>query len=223
MMRATSFSISGGARKRLPCARESMRVVLATLAMVAFLQAGFEALRVDMSRGDIERALKLARAPEQTRARFHAPYITRLDDATVEEVQVVTEFRRYVLTAEQQLALGRWMFAQGTREAEEALRPWKGRLSILVRFRFHPQNNLDGIPPYESVLGDPAVAPLDVIRTPINAARSRVRGDLSTPLLGATIETVFSAAGAGQGKRPLTIRLTGRDVKHIELDLSVLE
>jgi hypothetical protein len=200
-----------------------LRHWLGGLAVVASLQPGLEAFKVVMSRSDIERALKLAQAPDATRAGFHARYVTHLDDATVQEVQVVTEFRRYVLTAEQQIGLGRWMFAQGTREAEEALRAWKGRLSIVVRFRFHPQNNLDGIPPYECALGDPAVPPVDVIRTPINALPSGRRGDVSAPLMGATIETVFNAATAGQGNRPFTIRLAGRDVKRIDVDLSVVE
>jgi hypothetical protein len=199
------------------------RNLLAAMALVASLPTGFDALRVDMSRGDIERALKLAQAPEPTRARFHALYITRFGDPTIEEVQVVTEFRRYVLTAEQQIGQGRWMFAQGTREAEEALRPWKGRLSIVLRLRFHPQNNLDGIPPYECVLGDPAVESLDVIRTPINAPRSSANRSASTALLGATIETVFSASRAGQGNGPIAIRLAGQELKRVDIDLSVLE
>src|SRR5205814_1405981 len=78
---------------------------------------------------DIERAMRLAQERPDKRDEFHSPYIVRLlNDATVEMIDIITEFRRYVLTAEKELNLGHWLFAQGTQEAEAAVQPWRGRL-----------------------------------------------------------------------------------------------
>lgn len=197
--------------------------VLTGVAMVALLQTQFQAFKPELTRADVERALKLAQAREDARARFHAPYITRVDDATLEQVEVVTEFRRYVQRTEHELSLGRWIFAQSPKDAEDALRPWRGRLSVVARLRFHPQNTLGAIPLYECTVGEPAVAPLEVIRTPIHARLSGARGDFSAPLLGATVETVFSAATIGQGKRPVILMLDGRELKRVTVDFSTIE
>ena len=91
----------------------------------------------------------------------------------VEQIEVVTEFRRYVLNAEEQLRLGNWLFAHSVRDAREKLRPWRERVSLVARLRFHPHNTLIGIPPYDIAIGRPDLAPVNVIRTPINALAVR--------------------------------------------------
>ena len=166
--------------------------------------------------------MKLAAGPADARARFHAPYVMRLDDPLVEQVEVITEFRRYVLKTEEEITRGNWMFSQRHQEARQTLRLWQRRLSIVARLRFHPQNNFVSVPPYEIVVAAPDVQPLDVIRTPIQAMLSGKPGD-SAPLLGATIEAIFDAASVGELARPVRIALAGQDVKRVTIDFSKLE
>jgi hypothetical protein len=195
---------------------------LTAAAMVLLLQGDIRALTPALRDKDIERALKLAQARDEIRAQFHAPYIVHVNDATLEQVEVVSEFRRYVLTAEEKLRMGNWLFARSIRDAQEALKPWRGRLSLVARLRFHPQNALSTIPPYV-VTVVPDVEPLNVVRTPINAPLSGRRGDFSAPLMGATIEVVFDAAAVGQTKRPVIVWLPGQEVARVTVDFTRLE
>lgn len=201
------------------CAR-ALRVGV-TLAVL--LQSDLRAIVLAPDSSDILRAMRLAREPKETRARFHAPYIFKLDDATVEQIEVITEFRRYVQTAEEQLRLGNWLFAQGTREAQDALRPWRGRLSIVARLRFHPQNVLVSIPPYEIQAGGPAVTVLNVTRTPINGLLATAPAGTFAPMTGAIIEAVFDAASIGQTVRPVSVRLAEQELARMMIDFAKLE
>jgi hypothetical protein len=201
------------------CAR-ALRVGV-TLAVL--LQSDLRAIVLAPDPSDILRAMRLARESEQTRARFHAPYVFKLDDATVEQIEVITEFRRYVQTAEEQLRLGNWLFAQGTRDAQDALRPWRGRLSIVARLRFHPQNTFVSIPPYDIAVGDPAVTALNVTRTPINGLLATAPTGTFAPMTGAIIEVVFDAASIGQKARPVSARLAEHELARVMIDFAKLE
>jgi hypothetical protein len=184
---------------------------------------GARAIATALIDKDIDRALKLAQAVEQKRAAFHAAYIVRVDDAVVEQVEVVTEFRRYVLSAEEQLRLGNWLFVHSVRDAREKLRPWRDRVSLVARLRFHPHNTLMAIPPYDITIGRTDLLPVNVIRTPIHALPSGRPGDFSAPLMGATIEAVFDARSVGQVGRPVSVSLAARAVASVPIDFARLE
>jgi hypothetical protein len=201
------------------CAR-ALRVGV-TLAVL--LPSHGRAIVLSPGTGDVLRAMRLAQESEEKRVQFHAPYIFVLDAATVERIEVVTEFRRYVLTAEEQLKLGNWLFAQGTRDAQDAVRPWRGHLSIVARLRFHPQNAFVSIPPYEIVVGGAGVTALNVIRTPINGLLSNTPAGTFAPMIGATIDGVFDAASIGQRPRPVSVRLAEQDLAHVTIDFARLE
>jgi hypothetical protein len=196
---------------------------LTAIAMAILLHGDVCAIATDLSQKDIERALKLAQAPEQKRAQFHAAYLVRVNVATVEQIEVATGFRRCVLIAEEQLRLGNWLFAHSVREAQEKLRPWRDRVSLVARLRFHPQNTLISIPPYEITVGRPDLAPLSVVRMPINALLSGRRGDFNAPLIGATIEAVFDARSIGQTARPVGVSLAAQVVASVTIDFARLE
>jgi hypothetical protein len=197
-------------------------LVCVTIALV--LQSTVAAINVAPRLADIDRAMKLAQERPDKREQFHSPYIVRLlNDPTVDVIDVITEFRRYVLTAEKELNLGHWLFAQGTREAQAALQPWRGLLSMVARIRFHPHNTLTSVPAYDVMIGHPDLAAVDVVRTPISALPSGKRRDVSTPLTGATIEAVFDAATVGQAVRPVTVRLAGQEVARVTIDFARLE
>jgi hypothetical protein len=191
-------------------------------------QAALGAIDLTFTDLDAERAIGIATDSEAVRMRFHAPYIIEVGDATVERVEVITEFRRLVLTAEDHLKLGNWLIARGGydrqgRTMKDALLPWKGRVSISVRLRFHPQNTYGELPPSESVLGEPPIASLDVIRTPIHAIASGDRPGSFSPLMGAVVETVFDAAIVGQRNASIRVMVSGQEVTRLTVDFSRLE
>lgn len=196
--------------------------VLAAVTMAILLQGDVRAIATVLNDKDIDRALKLAQAPEQKRAQFHAAYIVRVNDAVLEQIEVVTEFRRYVLSAEEQLRLGNWLFAQSVRGVQEKLRPWRERVSLVARVRFHPQNTLAVMPPYDITIG-PDLAPVNVVRTPITALLSGRPGDFNTPLMGAKIEAVFDVRSVGQTARPVSVSLAAQAIASVTIDFARLE
>ena len=212
-------------------AQRSRRLRLVSCMLVGFSltiysNAGVRATNLALTAQDIERALKIAAGPREARARFHAPYVISLNDATVEQVEVVTEFRRYVITAEEQASLGNWIVAQGGSDLaghtlKGMLLPWKDKLSIKARLRFHPQNTFSEIPPAECVIGgSPPIRPLNTIRSPINALLS---GQPFAPLMGAVVETVFDATAVGQTTRPVGIAMNGQELKRLPIDFGRLQ
>ncbi len=199
--------------------------IAASLACVLSTPA-IRALNVSLSRADVERALSLARRSEPERARFHAPYVIDVNDPFVEQVQVVTEFRRYVLITEDRIARGDWMFSQGVLKANEALGSFRGRVTIVARLRFNPLNAYVDLPSCEIVvLGAPSPEALDTRTTPITSEPFRVgKGrEKATTLLGAVAETDFDAAAIGQTRRPILVLLGGRELKRLEIDFGRLE
>jgi hypothetical protein len=199
------------------------------LCLAGILSAGIDggAIIFALSDGDIARALKIATESEQVRARFHAPYFIPVNDATIEQVEVITEFRRYAMAAEEQVRLGNWILAQGGsglsgRGIKDMVRPWKGRVSIRTRLRFHPQNAYGEIPPIENLVGEPPIAALDVIRTPITAPASGPKPG-AQPLMGAVIESVYDAASLGQTSQPIRILLNAQEIKRLTVNLSRLD
>lgn len=197
--------------------------IVAGVAIAILLQGDVRAVATVVADKDIERALKLAQAYEQKRALFHAPYLVRVNDATVDEIEVITEFRRYVLTTQEQLRQGNWLFAQGVRNVKEQLRPWRERLSLVARLRFHPQNTLMMVPLYDMTIGQPAVVPVDIVRTPITALLSGKKGDFNTPLMGATIEAIFDTRSLDPAARVVSVLLAGQPVASVTIDFATLE
>jgi hypothetical protein len=102
------------------------------------------ALTEQLTDRDISSALAVATGPEAARTLFHAPYILPVKDATIEQLEVITEYRRFVLAAEDELKAGNWMMARGGydpkgRSLKDLLKPSAGQVSIRARLRFHPQ------------------------------------------------------------------------------------
>jgi len=94
------------------------------------------AIDLPLGRRDMERALALARWPhsDAERERFHRQYLVGVNGPTVEnwaveQVEVITEFRRLALIAEEHARVNDMFGRAGVQEAEQALRPWLGRLS----------------------------------------------------------------------------------------------
>lgn len=186
------------------------------VVVVAVASAGVSALQVDIGRLEIERAIQLGRRGGDDLERFHRQYTIQVGNPTLQSFEVITEFRRVVLWAESRERLGERLF--NPRDAEEHLRPWRGRLSIVAHVRFHPQNRYVAVPPYEMSLSGPRgtadILPLEMKRLPLYA---------DTTLIGADIEGIFTAAPIAQSKPAVVLRLPPSQVAAATVDFSSLQ
>jgi len=205
-------------------------VVSLALALALGTFARLCALDVSLSQQDIERALASARSSEAERARFHSRYRFPLNDATVPQVEVITEFRRVVIAGEDRLRQGDWMFTQGTRAAEAAVRTWRGQLAIVAQLRFNPLNTYVSIPSLDIMLGDPlaegALAPLAAHTTPQYSPPFPVVGKkdvMTSSLVGAVVETDFPASAIGQTKRRVSVLMEGKELTRTTIDFASIE
>lgn len=202
-----------------------MRNLAVSSAFVMFgliAMPSLSAIDLDVTTQDVERALSIARGPDRDRARFHAPYIQTLTTLGVDSVEVVSEFRRYVLTAEDRIRQGDRVFGFSSSLAQQALAPWKTRVAIVARLRFHPQNNYITIPPAEIALEGNERALVGVRTDPI-LALPLPDPTVGTPVLGAVVEGVFDALAVGQGVREFVVRLARKELARVRFDLSALD
>ena len=181
-----------------------------------------DALLVSLDRADIRRALDLAQWPrtDQDRARFHARYIVRIGSAPVQQtsvdtIETITEFRRMVLIAEEHARIND-TFARGGRiqEAEEALRLYRGRLSVVaVSLK---KKHVTAVPDIDLAFADPnAPRAVDLRRAPIHA--------LDGTLIGADIEAIFTSASIGQTTHIAAVRLGDAGLARTAIDFRNLD
>ena len=192
--------------------------------MVMALGLSVGAINLNVTAADIERALILARGRDVDRARFHSPYISNLDQPFVQRVEIITEFRRVVLLAEERLEKGDRMFAYSGRMAAEALSPWRNRVAIRAQLRFHPQNTYVDLPAIVFTLDGPSGEKsfIGLRKDPINALATGEPGE-RIPIMGAFAEAVYDASLIGQTRRIVSIRIDGKDVAKTNLDFGAVE
>lgn len=197
---------------------------LAVMAALLVAPGRLGALSGALTTQDIQRALTLGRSSERERAKFHARYILPLQSSIVHQFEIITEFRRYVLKTEERGRLGDWLFSQGVRGAQEALRPWQGRVSVAAQLQFDPLNTYISVPPFVLLVGgNPEVAPLEGRITPIWSLPPQTRNRRSTHLVGATIQLDFDALSLGQAERPVSVILDGHELARVTIDFAALE
>ncbi len=192
------------------------------LLVVVLLVVPMAAVDLDVTPQDVERALSIARSRDSERARFHAAYIRHLDTASIEKVEVVTEYRRVVLMAEERARKGDRMFGYSVSLATQAVGPWKRRVSVVARLRFHPQNNYVTVPGVDISLDGNASALIGVLREPVLSLPSSDPGD-RLPVLGAVVEGVFDAEAVGPGVREFAIRVDHREIARVRFDLDEID
>jgi hypothetical protein len=200
-----------------------MAAIGALAVALAVSAGGMAAIEVDLTRAEVERALKLARGTEAQRAQFHAPYRIPTADAFVERLEVITEFRRAVLIAEERVAAGEWAFGISPRSVEDALKPWRRKISIRTHIRFHPQNVYPMTPQIEiSVgVGRDQLVPLRTHTDPQYAAATRGAG--TAPLVGAVAETDFDAGTATPRTLDVSVRVQGGTELHRLVDFGTMK
>jgi hypothetical protein len=200
---------------------KSLALVLVSIALAA---STVRAIDLDVTTAKVEAALKLARAPEAARAAFHKAYLFPVDDATVQSLEVITEWRRLVKIAEARTAGGDHFFSSDTKAAEEAIRPWRRKVAVLLQLRFHPQNVFLLAPPVEvSVVGPSGIVPsvavhIDTIFAP-GSGRPRER----LAVAGAMVEAVFDAEVVGQTAGRVVVRLQDQQLASVPVDFGRLD
>ena len=198
-----------------------MRCLCCVLTAMATAIGG-EALDLDVTILDMERGLAIARATDNERASFHAPYIHKVDTPFVESIEVVSEYRRVVLIAEEHIRKGDRLFAYSTTLTQKAVSPWKSRLSLVARMRFHPHNTYVDVPDVDLVLPGKEQARIGVLKEPIMGFAGEP-GSGRVPVLGAIVEGVFDAAALGDGTYEFIVRLDRKDVSRTTFNLATLQ
>lgn len=192
-----------------------MRLVCAAVAVI-----------VSMSGSDIERALALARSRDSERQQFHSRYVFNLPDPTVTQIEIITDFRRLELIAEDHVLRGDSMFTRGVRDGENALAPTRGTVTIRAQLRFSPLNTFVALPDYALAVGTtPGVlVPIDTHSTPqfSNPFKNR-DGKTVASLVGATLESSVPSENIGQASRPVVVTLDGSEIARASVDFGRLD
>ena len=198
----------------------ALAAIVLSLAVMGAGQPALDALEVDMSAPDIERALRLARWPasDADRARFHGRYVFRIDGPVIgnlqlESIEIVTEFRRTELMAEEHVRINDMFGRAGLSEVTKALEPWRGLVFVVARVRLMSAGRLVGLPPIDVALDSVPVRG-DVRRT--NISNDEV-------LAGGLIETPFDAQSVGQMTRSVVVRWNGRTLGGARVDFRALD
>lgn len=103
----------------------------------------------------VDTALAIGRrGSEPERAAFHRPYRMTLGVPPVDDVEIITPFRRIALIAEERRLAGDLAFGQ--KQALAVARDAAGQLEIRVEISLHPLNTYVGLPDYGIALRTPS-------------------------------------------------------------------
>lgn len=190
--------------------------LLGSVVFAALASAGFGGIELDVAA--IQSAQRMARSSAANRSRFHAPYLLPGTPDTIERLEVITEYRRMVLITEERLAAGDWSFSNDTRAAGAAIRPWKDKLAIRARIRFHPHNTYATPPTISIVIGESPNA-----HQPIQLKTDQEYGFGDKPaLMGMVVEASFDAPAVGPRVVPVIVFGPGTAEVRRTLDLATL-
>jgi hypothetical protein len=167
--------------------------------------------------GLVEFALRVARGSTAERVAFHAGYRSVAGDPGIDRVEVITELRRLVLLAETHAGTDGWRDA---RDAADALEPYRGRLTVEARIRFHPQNGYLAVPRLDVNLASASTMQpaIDIFVEPIHGPGTSVP-EGPPAIVGAVVETTF-AAPASRGVHTLVIHVDNVYLLLATLDLT---
>jgi hypothetical protein len=204
-------------------ARSLPFVAAALLLMPAPVSAVTEVL----SDREIAHALSIANGSDATRALFHAHYLIAVDDPLIEHLEIITEFRRFVLAAEDELKSGNWTMARGGydskgRTLKDLLAPLVGQVSIRARLRFHPHNSYVTLPAFDILLGAPTLLPINAVRTP-HITRANGEPGTRDVIDGATVEVFYNAPTIADRTLPVRLVFEGKELARVSVDFSRVE
>jgi hypothetical protein len=211
--------------KCVPDRRSCLQIVRVVIVALLAGSAQAAAVNLRLTPDDIQRALTLARWPtsDAERLRFHERYVLTVNSPTIEyfavqKVEVITEFRRLELIAEEHARINDTFGRGGLRDVEAALAPWRGLVTIVVTLIFDSTKYITGVPAVDMVLEGPTlIAPLDTAREGLYGGGDR------PSLIGGIVRSTFDAASIGQAVRPVFIHRGGKPIARPAIDFATLE
>jgi hypothetical protein len=189
-------------------------------------QAAVNAIDVQLTLQDIQRATELARFPNRDadRAQFHKRYTFAVNSPVVgyfavETIEVITPFRRMELIAEEHARINDLFARGGLQDAEEALKPWRDRVSVVAHLRFDSTKVIPGVPEAEVTLEGPDL----VFPLAIKGSGVYTRTGDQTWLTGGIVEAAFDVLEVGQTMRPVVLRWNGKEVARVAVNFAAME
>jgi hypothetical protein len=200
-----------------------VRIALCAV-LVALMFRCATAVEFDLTPSRIQAAIALAREPDSARAAFHAPYVLSGNTPVIDHIEIVTEFRRIVTLCEARIADGDPLFTHNLVAVQNAMRPFKNRVSIVAHLRFHPQNAYVVAPNVDVLMLNQLtpVSRLDM-RTDTQFGFGSGKSGERLPVFGATAEAVYDAADVGQTYRTIVVRIDDKDVARMTVDLARIQ
>jgi hypothetical protein len=200
------------------------RVGVVATASFILASLNVSAIVTPLTRADMERATGLARWPrsDADRARFHRPYVTSLTGVTtdffsIRTVEVITEFRRLELIAEEHARANDNFARGGLRDAEEAIRPWEGSVWIVATLDLTAHNRyVHGSPDVDIVIG--GQKPI----APTNARITNMYGSEGA-LIGWKVDAAFNADQLKNRRGPVLVRFNRHELTRIAVDFTQLD
>jgi hypothetical protein len=201
---------------------------LTVLCLIASI-APSSALLVTVSRYDLERALAIARWPttDRERARFQEAYTFPVDGrpvgyAVLSGIEVITEFRRVELLAEAHMRANDLWGRGGIQDVEDAIKPFRGRLTLVAHVRFLPTTAfITGVPPIDVVVQGKSPKVLGIVRNGVYSS-SGSPGE-GAALVGADIEQMLDARSVGQLARNVCVVWGTRRLGCTVIDFGALQ
>lgn len=204
--------------------RAAAAVLVTAVAALCPAPAPAHPARAGQLASDLAEAVALGLSRDEARrAAFHDRYVQRLGGPLVQSIEVVTEFRRAVLLAEERARQGESAWA--VERAAAALDGFRGRLDLVLHLRFDPLNAYRAMPHVNVVIyrredAAPAVQVTGLVATPENFAGPVPPG---TPILAATVTVPLMPSDLALPKAFLVgLFLDGREVQRIPVDLTGL-
>jgi hypothetical protein len=175
---------------------------------------------------------------ESARLRFHQPYRLPVNRVPIDHIDVVTPFRRVVLTAEAEVRAGNRLFGQ--REALAMLSGDGGRVQLFIEMTFHPLNTFVGVPAYVAVLipagsASAPIAAANIDRIPRYGMRidglppgaaaptAPANPQRAEPVLGGTVVASFDSGPLSpNGVYDVVVSESGKESARVRLDLARL-
>jgi hypothetical protein len=190
--------------------------LLALITAVAPPRLG--ALEVEMSDPAIQRALGLARFPssDADRARFHSRYIVPVGGPTangvrLESIEIITEFRRMELIAEQHARINDLFGRSSLTEPKRELASWRGKVYVAARVTL--SGNAIAVPSIRVALDSvPTLGPAEM--------QSIDSGDA---IVGGVVAVPFESRAVGQSIRTATVTTDQSLLGQARIDFRVID
>jgi hypothetical protein len=195
----------------------ALSVVLLAL-MSAAAPARIGAIEVEMSDPAMQRALRLARFPasDADRARFHRRYIVpaggpTANGASLEAIEIITEFRRMELIAEDHARINDLFGRSSLTQPRRELAPWRGKVYVAAQVSL--SGNAIGVPPI-------GVA-LDSLRPLGPAEVQNIYSE--NAVVGGVVAVPFESRAVGQTIRAVTVTTDTTVLGQTRIDFRVID